>query len=936
MMSSVTAFRAEPLLRTKLFAPTHHGAWVPRERLLERLNDGLRLGHKLILVSAPPGFGKTTLISEWLLQSPAIAAHSSWQSNVQDALPSSIRHPLSAWLALDEGDNDTARFMAYLYAALETLGGQKAEWHELRELLKISPLPGVETLLVAALNLLQSDTPPAPHVLVLEDYHVIHNTELHRALAYWLDHAPPALHLVITSRADPSLPLARLRARMQLTEVRAADLRFTPEEAASFLQDTMGLALTPAQIAALEERTEGWVAGLQLAALSLQKGQDADAMLRAFTGTHRYIMDYLVEEVLQREPESIQTFLLHTSLLERFNASLCDAVTPAEISAGAQIEYLERRNLFVIPLDDRREWYRYHHLFAEVLRQRLRRVHPERVTDLYLRASDWFHAHALRHEAIQTAITALAYERAAQWIEASADEMLQMGEHETLRRWLAALPARTLDAHPALWLKRAAAFVISHQLDAAEAAFQRAQSALENIAASAERSALASQCAAIGATVALNRNDVARTLSLGQQALDTLDAHHTLERASVLLHIGVAYDWDGQLGRAAECFTESRQLCEQSGDLPGALLAISNLGAAEKTRARYHRAAEIFREGMQVGAAQNANYQPGAIYLYTDLSEVLYEWNDLSGARPLIEQVLERSELLGLTRARVTGYRLDARWLAARGKTNKALAKIAQATQLAQAHKIPDHYASPARALQVILWLNTNQLPDAVGWAEQSGLEADTPLDKPRQEEYLALARVRLAQGAPQRARVLLERLIADATTRGRTENAIWGLAILALVYQAQNEMDAARATLARALMLAQAQNFVRTFLDLGEPMRALLTAFKRRSEKQPEYGSLQNYLGNLIAAFSPAPAAPKPTAAPPPTALPENVEALTDRELQVLHLVAQGLADKQIANQLVVATGTVKRHLNNIYGKLGVNSRTQALARARQVGWIE
>lgn len=926
----------EPLLQTKLFAPTRHGTWVPRARLLERLNVALDAGHSLILISAPPGFGKTTLVTEWLLQAPAIAAQRSWQSNAGHTLPSAIHHPPSAWLALDEGDNDTARFMAYLYAALETLCVQKAEWQELRELLKISPLPAIETLLIAALNQLQSDAVPTPRVLVLEDYHVIHNTEIHRALAYWLDHAPPGLHLVITSRADPPLPLARLRARMQLTEVRAAELRFTAEEAATFLRETMGLSLSPPQINALEERTEGWIAGLQLAALSLQKEQDADAMLRAFTGTHRYIMDYLVEEVLQHEPEEIQTFLLHTSILERFNASLCDAVTPAAAGAGAQIEYLERRNLFVIPLDDRREWYRYHHLFAEVLRLRLRRLHPECVAELYLRASEWFHSQQLLQEAIQTALTAMAYERAAQWIQAAAEEMLQKGEHETLRRWLDALPALTLDAHPGLWLARAAAFVISHQLDAAEEALNHVQRAVEQMPPSPARVSLASHSAAIGATIALNRNDVPRTLRLGQQALETLDERRPWVRASVLLHMGVAYDWDGQLDRAVACFTESRALCEQARDLPGTLLAISNLGAAEKTRARYHRAAEIFRQGMHLGAAQNANYLPAAIYLYTDLSEVLYEWNDLSGARPLIDQVLERSELLGLTRARVTGYRLDARWLAANGKMNEALSQIAQAVQLAETHKIPDHYASPARALQVILWLNTNRLADAVAWAEQSGLETDAPIDKPRQEEYLALARVRLAQGAPQRARILLERLIAEGGAQGRIEHVIWSLTIMALAAHAQDQTEAARVTLARALSLAQPQNFVRTFVDLGEPMRALLTQFKRSSEKQPADAPLQPYLGMLLAAASPAPAAPKPAPAPHPLPTGEQIEALTDREVQVLALVAQGLSDKQIANQLVVATGTVKRHLNNIYGKLGVNSRTQALARARQAGWIE
>lgn len=917
-MAFASSIPSEPLLQTKLFAPTRHNTWVTRSRLLKRLNDGLQFGHKLLLISAPPGFGKTTVITEWLAQTDAAFAP-----------------VVAAWYSLDEGDNDLARFMTYLYATLERLGGNRAEWQELRELLQVSPMPVMETLLVAALNILQPDTQSIPRVLVLEDYHVIQNTEIHRALAYWLDHASPGLHLAITSRADPPLPLARLRARMQLTELRAADLRFNADEAAAFLNRTMGLPLTPAQITTLEERTEGWIAGLQLAALSLQKNADADAMLRAFTGTHRYIMDYLVEEVLQREPESIQTFLLHTSLLERFNASLCDAVAPDNDGANAQLEYLERRNLFIIPLDDRREWYRYHHLFAQVLRQRLRRLHPGQIAPVYERASEWFQTRDLRQEAVEYALNAQAYDRAAQLLEQSANEMLQKGEHATLRRWLDTLPATTLDAHPSLWLARARAFVISHELDQAENALQQAQRAIDRLPVSAEMTTLSSQRAAIGATIALNRNDVVRTLSLGQVALETLDAQNALWRGSVLLHMGVAYDWIGQLERAVECFTESRRLGEQANDLPGALLAIANLGAAEKTRAHYQHAAEIFRQGMQLDVTQKANYLPGAIYLYTDLSELLYEWNDLSGARPLIDQVVERSELLGLTRARVTGYRLLARWLYAVGKTEQAMTNIARATQLADEHKIPDHYASPARALQVVLWLNTGNLERALEWAQHCGLDIDAPFDKPRQEEYLALARVHLANHEPLRAQHILECMIADADKHGRTESVIWALALLALTPVAQEKTDLARDTLVRALALAEPQNFVRTFLDLGEPMQARLRAARSIPDKQPQFASLQNYIAKITLPAG-ASTAPAKTTAPAAVPVPADIDALTDRELQVLQLVAQGLSDKQIATRLIVATGTVKRHLNNIYSKLGVNSRTQALARARQVGWIE
>lgn len=901
----------EPLLHTKLYAPTRHGIWVPRARLLKRLDESVALGHKLILISAPPGFGKTTLVTEWLTQeNPAHRAG-------------------AAWYALDESDNDTARFMSYFYAALERQGDNRAEWQELRTLLNVSPLPALDALLTAAINLVQSESATAPRVLVLEDYHVIQNADLHRALAFWLDHSPPGFHLVITSRADPPLPLSRLRARMQLTEIRAADLRFTAQEAATFLQSAMGLQLTPAQVATLEQKTEGWIAGLQLAALSLQKNSDADAMLRAFTGTHRYIMDYLVEEVLQREPEHIQNFLLRTSLLDRFSASLCETLAPAEQDAGAQLDYLERRNLFIVPLDDRREWYRFHHLFAEVLRQRLRRLDPSQIPHVYERAAAWCETQQLYQEAIQYNLAAPNYERAAALIQQNAEAMLYQGTRATLQRWLDALPPAILDARPELWLSRAEVYVISQALDAAEEALTHVDKQLPRIEDDARRKMLSGKSAAIRAKIALNRSDIARTLEMGQLALDTLDENELLIRSSVWLHMGVAYDWNGQLERALTSFSQARRLGEQAQDASATVLAIANYGAAEKTRAEYRRAADIYRQGLQVEAPYHASYLPAAVYLYTDLAELHYEWNDLEGSRPFTDQAVERSELLGLTRARVVSYRILARWFEANGKFVQAQDMLTQALQLVQEHQIPSHYASPARAVQVHLWLNTGNLTRAVEWATQSGLETGETIDKPRQEEYLAFAQVCLAQNEPTRARAILERLLADAENGGRTECVIWALAHLALVHHAQDDAERALAALTRALELAEPQGFVRTFLDLGAPMQAVL---KANASSVPV--ALRGYVETLGSGNA-TPAAPKPPTVPAPYAPPEIVEELTEREKQVLQLVAQGLSDKQIAAQLIVATGTVKRHLNNIYGKLGVNSRTQALARARQVGWI-
>lgn len=928
-MKTKTAAWQASLLHTKLFMPPPRADNVARPRLLAQLAQAVQQQHKLVLLSAPPGFGKTTLISEWL------------HATSPDTAASAI-----AWLSLDSADNDPARFFLYLIAALDRATGTHAEWDEIAQLLQAPQTPPIEMIVGAIFNTLARRADPVLLRIVLEDYQLIRSAEIHRALSYWLDHAPPQVMLVITARADPPFPRARLRARGQLTEIRAGDLRFRSDEATALLNTAMGLKLAPQQIEALGERTEGWVAGLQLAALALSSDTrtnhaNSQTFINAFTGSHNYVVDYLMEEVLARENIELQNFLLYTSVLDRLNAPLCQAILD-QVNITSQspvsnlqspisnlqslLEDLERRNLFLVALDEQRTWFRYHHLFADVLRHRLQQMFPERAVALQERASIWFQTHGLMDEAVHYAFAAQLYERAVQLISDQAEAMLQRGEHATVVNWIQALPATTLRAHPDLWLVNASAHLITHQLEPAAHALHEAETVIQAMPPSETRDRLASRHAGIGAMVALNRNDIPTAIALGEDALAHLPADEILLRGAVLLHMGVAYDWTGQLAQAEQAFLESRQLGERAGDLSTALLAAANLGAAVKTHMRYQDAAAVFRQGIQLEERANASHLPATVYLYTDLSEVLYEWDDVGGAEPLIQQALVRCERWGLTRARVTSMRLWARWLAARGDMTQALTVIEGAVQLAAQHQLPHHYSAPARAFQVQLWLRTNDLTRARIWAAQSGILPETAIDKPREAEYLAYARFAIADDRPADALTLLENLLRDAETHERRESVIWVWQLQALALAAQNEIEDAARVLLQAITASQSENFIRSYVDEGAAMQAILVQANQASATFPY--TLRDYLTRLLAKFAPVPSATRFKTDVP-------LEKLTEREVEVLNLVAQGLSDREVANRLVVATGTVKRHLNNIYGKLGVSSRTQALARARSVGWI-
>lgn len=898
-MSSLPAF-----LTTKLFVPGAQPKWVTRPRLLQRLDET----RPLTLVTAPAGFGKTTLLAEWIAN----------------------RSIDAAWISLDEGDNDPARFWTYFFTALQTARLELGELG-LAQLPLLEP-SAVTDALASLLNALA--TAPQLLVVVLDDYHVINAKAIHADVAYLIDHLPPQLRLILSTRSDPPLPLARLRARGQLLEVRAADLRFTPDEITVFFNRVMSLDVPSEALAVLEARTEGWIAGLQLAALSLRGRSDVTGYVQSFAGTHAYIIDYLVDEVLKRQPETVAGFLLQTSILGRLTGPLCAAVTERD-DAQSMLEQLERANLFVVPLDINRQWYRYHHLFADVLRSILQRDRPEAVTELHRRAGQWYELNGFVSEAITHALAINDFQRAARLIEGEAEACLKRSEHTTLQRWLTALPLDIHRTYPRLRLYDASIRIITHELDEAERALRDAEVAIHAAAPLQQREVLLSEAAAIGVTLALNRNEPARTIELARQALAHLPADQLRLRGSLMLHLGVAYDWTGQLTESEACFIEATRFSEAAGDLQTTLLAISNHAAAEKMQGRYRQAAALYRRGLALDEQHRSARAPAAVYLYTDLAEVLYEWNDFDGAAVHLQEAIDRSERAHLTRALVVGLRLLARLRLGQGDRAAAAEVIERAVKLAREQQIPAHYASPAIAQQVKVWLATGQLSAAAGWARASGLTGDDELNKTREDEYLALVRVWLALNEPDRALNLLERLRRSAQARGRTESVWWVLRLQALAQAACGDRQTALATLAQVLTLTEPESFIRLYVDEGEPMQALIADLRAQLNRRASTGDvevrrLMPYLDRVWSAFPVATV----QAERPPQARP-LVEALTDRELEVLRLVATGLSDKQIAGQLIIAVGTVKRHLNSAYGKLGVHNRTAALARARELGLL-
>jgi LuxR family transcriptional regulator, maltose regulon positive regulatory protein len=932
------------MLATKLYIPPLRPQVVLRPRLIARLNESLH--RKLTLISAPAGFGKTTLVSAWLtelkienekLRTPIDS------DNFQFSIFNSQFK--AAWLSLDEGENDPARFLAYLVAALQTIAPNIGAG--VGSVLHSPQPPPIAAILTALLN--DITTIPNHVVLVLDDYHSIDATPVDLALTFLLEHMPPQLHLVIATREDPQLPLARLRARGQLTELRAADLRFTPAEAAEFLNQVMGLNLAAEDIATLETRTEGWIAGLQLAALSLQGHHDPTSFITSFTGSHHFVMDYLVEEVLHQQSEHVQTFLLRTSILNRLCGPLCDAVLLDPPASGqATLEYLERANLLVVPLDDKREWYRYHHLFSDVLQARLIKEQPNQVAGLHLRACVWYEQNNFRSDAIHHALLAEDFKRAADLIEPARSVMRgSYFRSATWFDWVTALPDEFVRTRPMLSVGFAWELLFLGELEAAAARMRDADRLLElpadihdPLAAPStslvvrneeEFQSLRASLAIAWAFHAQALGDVAGTVQHARRALTLVSEadYHTRGLASSLL--GLACLTNGDLETAHTYMADAMTSLRMAGNLVFAISGTYILADIRMAQGRLFDAIITYEQALQLVTAQGEPVLQGTANLHLGLSELYRERGNLEAAR----QHRLRSEELGKQAALpdwpYSLYLAQARMKAAQGDLDGALELLDEAERLYHRSPVPD--VRPVAALKARVWIRQGRLTEALGWAHGRDLFVDDDLSYLREFEHITLVRALIARytsdrvdGSIHQAIRLLERLLRAAEAGERAGSMIEILVLQALAHHAQGDIHAALMPLERALTIAEPEGYIRIFVDEGIPMAQILSEAVAR-------GIMPDYISKLLAVFEAEQQKNEDKSYLPPAQ--PLIEPLSQREVEVLQLIARGLSNHEISERLFLALNTVKGHNRKIFGKLQVQRRTEAVARARELGLL-
>jgi LuxR family maltose regulon positive regulatory protein len=903
---------AAPLLETKLHVPRWRRSLVARPRLSDRLSRGAESA--LTLASAPAGFGKTTLLAEWL----AVAAADG---------------RAVAWLSLDQRDNDPALFWTYLVAALKTAApGVGAGAFSLLQ----PPEPPGEAGLVTLLNDLDAISNDV--VLVLDDYHVIDAREVQDAMAFLVEHLPPQIHLVIGSRTDPALPLARLRGRGELVEIRAADLRFTPGEAAAYLNGVMGLVLTARDVAALEGRTEGWIAALQLAALSMQGREDTAAFIAGFAGDDRYIVDFLAEEVLQRQPEHVQQFLLQTSILDRLCGPLCDAVTGQD-GGKAKLAALERGNLFLVPLDDRRRWYRYHQLFADVLHARLRDEQPDEVFDLHRRASGWHERNGEPSEAIRHALAAGDFGRAADLVELAIPAMRRSRQEAAVLGWLELLPDEVVRVRPVLSVGFAGALLAGGEFEGVEARLRDAEQWLDEatgirqgsqapaaemvVVDDAEFRRLPAEIELYRAAQALARGDGPGTVRHARRALELSPADEHLGRASAAALMGLASWAGGDLEAGYSGYTECMAGLRRAGHIADTFGCAIALADIRRTQGRLGDAMRTYEQALLRAPQQGGSVLRGTADMYVGMSEIHRERDDLRAATQQLLRSQQLGEHIGLPQNRYRWQVAMARIREAEGDLGGALDLLNEAERLYVGDFFPN--VRPVPALRARVRVAQGELGEALGWARERGLSVADDLSYLREFEHITLARVLLAVYTAERAECsiqeatrLLERLLRAAEEGQRTGSVIEILVLQALAHQALDDIPAALASLRRAVTLAEPEGYVRIFADEGPPMASLLRAFAKQ-------GIARNYVRRLLAAVNKT-----EDGTPAGQGL---IEPLSARELDVLRLLGTDLDGPDIARELIVSLNTVRTHTKNVYAKLGVNNRRAAVRRARELG---
>ncbi len=901
-------------LSTKLHLPPLRADVVLRMRLLERLEAGVREGRTLTLISAPAGFGKTTLISAWLQQSRRQAA----------------------WLSVDRSDNDPIRFWRYVIAALQTIEGS---WGAVALAMLAAPQsPPLESVVTTLINDLADSAKSI--VFVIDDYHALTDLSIHTSVDFFLDHVPPQLHVAITTREDPPLSLPRRRARQNLTEIRAADLRFTLSEATELLNSIMRLRLTTADISALEQRTEGWAVGLQMAALSLQGRSDQHDFITAFAGDDRYIADYLLEEVIQRQPLAVQDFLLKTSFLPRLNAALCDTVL-IRSDSRAVLADLDRANLFIVPLDHRREWFRYHHLFGDLLRQRLSEALEEaELYGLYRTASAWFEQHGLSDEAIRLALSAHDYERAARLIELHVSWLFQHSELQTLAEYVGALPPAFAAERLHLMTMRAWALTASgHSAEAL-----RDVQTIEQIAGITEEdwkhwNELSDKARAplLEVTVLrmrfiMDQGQVDRVLELAQRILPQLTDDQQVWmyndsgalRPPVRFMVGVAREMRGELGAAEEEFRAT--VSEGAENSHIVALALGHLGGIQMQQGQLRAAAETYRQAFRLAEEMGRYSSPFFGISQAGYGGLLYEWNDLDLAQQQIDAGIAHGKVWNSWEALLPGYLNLARVKQAQGDWDGAFASLDELVVLTR-QAMP---TAPllAESLRAWLWLRQGRLESVENWVRGTGLNAQQNITLYSETDLLTLAQLLIAQHKLPEAATLLQRLIVVTESSGHWTSHLTAQLWHAVALEVQAKSREARQTLAQVLKQAEPEGYVRLFVDAGLPVARLLY-------QAIEHDLAPDYARRLLAAFPQTDWSRQSARSRPVEQQEALIEPLSDRELEILHLIEQGLSNSEIAAKLVLSTGTVKVHTHNIFSKLGVNSRTQAVNKARALGLL-
>lgn len=888
------------LLATKLIPPRPRAGAIARPRLLARLDEIPRC--RLTLLSAPAGSGKTTILGEWLAR--------------QDS-------PV-AWVGLDEGDDDPFYFWLYVATALEaTCPGATGPALALLRAPQAPPLRSVVTTLLNALSAVESTL-----VLVLDDYHTITSQAAHDLLAYATDHLPAQVHLVLTSRNDPPLPLARLRARGELLELRAADLRFSQEEAAGFLAETMGLHLTPEQVALLEARTEGWIAGLQLAALSLRGQRDTEAFLASFGGSHRYIADYLTDEVLGQLPSHLRGFLLRTSLLGQLSAPLCDAVT-GRSDSNELLAYLEQANLFLIPLDDERRWLRYHALFSEALRQRLRETFPGEIAGLHERASAWFEREGMLQQAMTHALAAGALDSAASLAERLAMRYWKQGSIGAACVLLDSVPGEVMSRRPMLYLLRSWTNLVAGRFVAGQRWLDESERILSGLGEDDfnnehERDTLRGALLAIQATVARASGAFEEARALSYRALAVVPEDEPTWRLIAELNLGQITGLLGEVDAAREAFTEVARLSEEGEDDFGTHMAIVGLSGVEEDAGHLRLAGDICRRGLLRYRQQGRDYSPASGYLTMALAMLAYEWNQLDEAERLARESMELGRVGEVFDVRYNGLIALARIQQARGQQRAALDTALEAERLTKETSLVGLNIS-ADTWTVQLRLGQGDLAPVARWvrAKLATPEAQNH-QLPVWGPLALLPHALVSLGRAAEAVPILESYIATAEQRGQVTVLIRMLALQALALHATGNTESSMAALERALCLAEPEGYIRSLLDLGARMTTLLRQFSTERRETPVS---QEYLAALLKAGDEA--AGEPREAEP------LVECLSERETEVLRLLAAGAANQEIAETLVVSIHTVKTHVAHILAKVQAGNRTQAVARARELRLI-